>query len=367
MRVKKTLGKIMAIVFAWPFIVVPIFASAPTLEEQRQEAENQVIELREELSNIMLEIDILETQLISLGEEIIQAEADLEAATKDKQQQYEGMRLRIRYIYEAGSASVLERILAAESLAEMLAQVEHVQTVHNHDREMLVKFADTVNMIDEMKETLEENFALLEEKNDEYKSQGEVLRQTIDARSADIDYLDVLIAEAARIAAEEQARLAEEQRLAEEAAALEEAENQEDYSPPPEEGQPDDGGEPTQQPPPPPPAEGGSATAAAIVAAAHTAIGVPYVWGGSTMAGFDCSGLTMWAHAQAGVIIPRTSGQQLAAGRNIPMGQQLPGDIAWTPGHVMLYIGGGMSIEAQRTGTNVMISPVRVDQFVRFW
>ena len=85
------------------------------------------------------------------------------------------------------------------------------------------------------------------------------------------------------------------------------------------------------------------------------------------MAGFDCSGLTMWAHAQAGVIIPRTSGQQLAAGTRIPMGQQLPGDIAWTPGHVMLYIGGGMSIEAQQTGTNVMISPVRVDQYVRFW
>jgi cell wall-associated NlpC family hydrolase len=49
------------------------------------------------------------------------------------------------------------------------------------------------------------------------------------------------------------------------------------------------------------------------------------------------------------------------------MGSQLPGDIAWTPGHVGLYIGGGQMIEAQTFGTTVMVSPVRVSAFVRFW
>jgi cell wall-associated NlpC family hydrolase len=375
MRSKKALGTIMAAMLVFSLLTIPVLATEPTAEEQRQEVVGQVNQLQEELSNIMIEVDELENQLITTGEQIIQTEADLVIAEEDKEQQFEAMKLRIRHIYETGTASTLERILSAESIGEALALVEHVQAVHNHDREMLTVFVETVATIDDLKASLEYDSIVLENTMDEYKEVAEVLRVTIEEGHAEIAYLDAIILEAARIAAE-QARIAEEQRLAEEQAALEaeevpletedatsEQEEVQPPSPPPEEDSP--------SPTPPAdefvPPEGNHTAAEIIVAAAHNALGIPYVWGGSTTAGFDCSGLTMWAHAQAGISIPRTSITQLHAGRAVPMGQQMPGDIAWTPGHVAIYIGGGLMIEAQQPGTNVLIAPVRVSQFVRFW
>ena len=372
MKIKKALGTVIISLSMCALLATSALASElAELEEQRQVAESEVIELQEELTSILTEMEELQSQLIRTGEQIIQTKSDLELAEEDRQQQYEDMMLRIVHIYEAGTTSAIERILASGSLAEMLVQAEYVQTIHNHDRNMLIRFVETVETIEELHVSLEEDMAILEETKEEYKVQADILDETIEARSADIENLDYMIQEAIRIVAEqaEAARLAEEARVAEEAAAEEssaqETNNQESpaaETPPP----------PPPPPPPQPPPNvgdpgGNSGAAQIIVAAAHSAIGVPYVWGGSTMSGFDCSGLTMWAHAQAGISIPRTDITQLNAGRPVPAGGQLPGDIAWTPGHVAIYIGGGLMIEAQRPGTNVLIAPVRVSRFVRFW
>ena len=102
-----------------------------------------------------------------------------------------------------------------------------------------------------------------------------------------------------------------------------------------------------------------------IVNAAYSQIGVPYVWGGSTPGvGLDCSGLVQYCYRQAGISIPRTSGDILAAGTIVSNPQ--PGDICWTPGHVAIYIGGGQMIEAQQTGVPVKVSSVRVTYYVRY-
>ena len=67
---------------------------------------------------------------------------------------------------------------------------------------------------------------------------------------------------------------------------------------------------------PAPPLSGGAAGA---VQAAESQVGVPYVWGGDTPAGFDCSGLVMWSYAQVGIGLPRTSGAQYGATTHIPL------------------------------------------------
>jgi cell wall-associated NlpC family hydrolase len=98
--------------------------------------------------------------------------------------------------------------------------------------------------------------------------------------------------------------------------------------------------------------------AAAAVEAAQSALGTPYAWGGSTPgAGMDCSGLTQWAYAQAGVDIPRTADAQ-AIGPQVPMDQLAPGDLAVWDGHVAMITGDGMMIEA---GDPVQQSPVRTE------
>lgn len=119
---------------------------------------------------------------------------------------------------------------------------------------------------------------------------------------------------------------------------------------------------PTPDVPPP------SGRAAMAVAAARSMLGVPYVaFQASPSRGFDCSGLTMWAWAQAGVSLPHQSGMQYAANPHVPKDQAQPGDLVffYSPiSHVGMYIGGGMMIDAPHTGALVRLVPVRWNRVV---
>ncbi|MEW2291537.1 NlpC/P60 family protein [Streptomyces sp. NPDC006743] len=101
----------------------------------------------------------------------------------------------------------------------------------------------------------------------------------------------------------------------------------------------------------------GSGHAGAAFSAAQSRIGSPYVYGATGPSSFDCSGLTSWAYAQAGVSIPRTSEAQANAGQRIYSQSQLQvGDLVLFYGdlhHVGLYAGKGMVLHAPHTGANV--------------
>lgn len=113
-----------------------------------------------------------------------------------------------------------------------------------------------------------------------------------------------------------------------------------------------------------------------VIRRAGSQIGVPYSWGGGSLTGpsrgvdggadtvgFDCSGLTRYAFAGVGVMLPRFSGDQYTAGRQVPPSEAKRGDLLfWGPGgsqHEALYLGGGQMLEAQQSGVPIKISPVR--------
>lgn len=109
------------------------------------------------------------------------------------------------------------------------------------------------------------------------------------------------------------------------------------------------------------PAVPASGRAAAAVAAARSALGRPYVWGASGPSGFDCSGLTQWSYAQAGVALPRTSQAQRYAGRQVPLSEARPGDLVVyrsDASHVGMYMGNGQVIHAPYPGAPVRYDPV---------
>jgi peptidoglycan DL-endopeptidase CwlO len=94
------------------------------------------------------------------------------------------------------------------------------------------------------------------------------------------------------------------------------------------------------------------------VSVAMSFLGVPYVWGGASPSGFDCSGLVMYAYAAVGIQLPHSSYAQWNYGVPVPYDQLEPGDLVFFDGlgHVGMYIGGGEYVNAPHTGDVVRVA-----------
>ncbi|MGW3482984.1 C40 family peptidase [Rhodococcus indonesiensis] len=99
---------------------------------------------------------------------------------------------------------------------------------------------------------------------------------------------------------------------------------------------------------------------AQALAAAESKIGSPYVWGAAGPDAFDCSGPVRWAYQQVGVVVPRTTYDQLDGGHPVDRAHLQPGDLVLFNGaqHVGLYAGNGTVIHSPTTGQSVKQAPL---------
>lgn len=337
-NMKKIAGRLLIALAVSSMIVTPVYAtpSVDDLKEDKAAAKEELESLKEDLSEILNKISVMEEKLIEKGEEITEAAEELRVAEIKEKEQYEAMKLRIKYMYEQGDVSLVEALMESETFTDFVNKAEYVQNVHDYDREQLEAYVETKNQIIALKEKLEEEQKQMESLQAEYEQSENEINNLIESKKDEISDLNKQIEE-------EMERIAEEQRQQ----AME------------EHGDLTDGYTYT--------GTGDTSVAQAIVNAAYSQLGVPYVWGGTSPgAGLDCSGLTQYCHRVAGISIPRTSGPQ--GGGGMAVGSPKPGDIVCYPGHVGIYIGGGKMIHAPHTGDVVRVASVYGSPWYRrYW
>ena len=325
------------------------------LKKEQAALSSELGELNSQLETFSDTLNLITERMASKQQEIDILNQDISDMENEKHKQYEAMKLRIKFMYEEGDTSVLETLVSAKDFSDLVNKAEYVQNVHSYDRKMLEEYVATKQQVQDLKSTLETEMDNLENMQAEFESDKENLDATLASKQDELGSLDEQLQAAAEKAAEEQRR----QEEAQQANNNNNSSNNNNSNKKPSGGG-GGGSNPSYE------GQGNTAVAQKIVQAAYSQLGVPYVWGGTQPGvGLDCSGLVQYCHAVAGISLPHYSESQYAGGRKVSSPE--PGDICWKPGHVGIYIGGGMMIEAQQTGTNIMISPVRAPGYARYW
>lgn len=295
---------------------------------------------------MVTQINQIEEDLTEKGEQIIQTTADLAEAEETEKQQYEDMKLRIKYMYEQGNGSAVEALVTSEDFSDLVNKAEYVQNVHDYDREKLAEYVATKEQVAELKTSLEEEQKDLEEKEAQFTEKQESLNTMISSKEAEIADLDAELQEIAAEAARQQ----EEERRAQEAA------NNRNNGGNNNQGNSGSGSGSGGNK-----GNGGTTSGSSssyvpgdAVSRAQSALGKPYVWGAVGPDAFDCSGLVGFCLTGK---YKRTYTSSSFAG--LPeVSDPRPGDVCYRPGHVGIYVGNGQMIHAPHTGSVVKYASV---------
>lgn len=349
--------RILAALITSSLVVTPVFAapSVDDLQKSKASAQSEVNSLQSQLQSIVSKITQLEADLTTKGEEIIQAQADLEQAQEDEKTQYAAMKLRIKYMYEAGDATALESLVSSEDFSDLLSKAEYVQSVHGYDRDKLEEYVATKQKIADLKDQLETEQSQLESMQTEYETEESNLTTLIDSKQAEVADLDSQIQEAAEKAAkeeEERQKKAEEERQKQLQAASQNStttNGNSGNSNSSSSSNSNKGNSSSSSS-----SSSGSYVSGSTVSRAYSALGKPYVWGAAGPNSFDCSGLVSFC--LTGRYSHTYSSSDFVGLTKVSNPQ--PGDICVRVGHVGVYIGGGQMIHAPHTGDVVKISAV---------
>ena len=174
------------------------------IEEKQRHLRSEIDDLDAELVNVMIELSTLEEELSVKQDELDETKANLKQAKKDEQDQYEAMKLRIRFMYEKGNTAMLTSILESKSIADLLNRVDYVNEVYDYDRNLLAEYEDTKKQVASLKNQQKEEIEGLEAKRQEDQVAQENYETTIAQKKNEVGNFDEKLAAAQELAAEYQ-------------------------------------------------------------------------------------------------------------------------------------------------------------------
>jgi len=305
-------------------------ASADTLSSKRAQAkaaEAHLTALQNEAERRIEAYDAVHQKFVNTRSALRLNRQSLRVAQANLKAAEQRLEASLTETYKNGGADALSYLLAARSIGELVDQMQVMQRVNGINKTLL-------NQVTHYRSEIQDRQTLLAKQLKTVRAQ-----QAASARAkADVlaalahqkSYIENLKASIQRIIHEREAAAAR-------AAQTVVSSGLGDI------------------PAPPSSTLGGQA-----VAIAEQYLGVPYVWGGASPAGFDCSGLVMYVYAQLGVSLPHNAAAQYSVLPHVPTSDLEPGDLVffYGLGHVGIYIGDGMMIHAPHTGTVVQISSI---------
>ena len=318
--------------------------SISEIEAEQDSLQDEIDALDADLYSLVSQITEIETAISETEAEIEETQAALEEATEARDAQYEAMKLRIKYMYEAEDPSVFEMLIASGSISQFLNKLEYANSVYDYDREKLEQFEATQAEIEELATALEEEKTGLEASKKELATQEAALEAMVDEKRGEMDDLDAELKEAKEIAAREAALAAA--RAAAAAAANGNSSGGANTS---SSSSYNVNGDLN-------PGYRTGVSGSSVVSFANQYVGNRYVWGGNSLTeGCDCSGFVQQVLANFGITYGgrMTSGGFRGVGQEVSYNYMQPGDIVCYPGHVAIYAGGGTIVEAQSTATGI--------------
>ena len=270
-------------------------------------------------------------------------QARLETAKKSLVKARAQVSERLVALYTSNQPDTLSIIFGASSLGDLIERIDSANRIADEDARIAAEVTQYRNEVRTRQQ------ALVKAQADQVKVVAERAAQRASVQSQLAERQALYSSIKDQIAQLEAAEQAREARLAAQArAAAKKQQSAPATAPAPSSSS---GGSSGSSAPPP-------ATHSSVVSIALQYLGVPYVWGGASPSGFDCSGLTMYAYAKVGVYLPHNAAMQYGMGTPVSRSQLAPGDLVFFNGlsHVGMYIGGGRFVHAPHTGDVVKIS-----------
>ena len=335
------------------------------LKDQQQITADDIKNKSAKLDEILAAQKKLQTDITSKQAEIEQNQKDLAAAQEKQQEQYDAMKKRIQFMYEnSAEDNIWTAIIESNGITDMLNRIEYVSDVYDSDRALMDSYQAAVEQVKEIGTKLDKDMNELTAMQDDYEKQQADVEAAIVALENQKEQYASQIAQAQQQADNyqniitAQGKIIQEQEAAAAAAAAAAARaNSSSSSPSYDGGGAGKGGSIASDY-----AAGGGknpgastgVSGSSVVSYAMQFVGNPYVWAGNSLTnGVDCSGFVHEVYAHFGISTPRYSQAFKSVGQAVSFDNIQPGDVVVYPGHVAIYAGGGVIVEAQSTKAGI--------------